>query len=123
MKFSESLPIYKQITEYFYTSILNNKWSRDDRVPSVREVAALMEVNPNTAMRAFHELQEQHVIYNKRGVGYFLADDARSIVTDIKRQEFVTEKLPVLIRDMELLGISFEEFKRLYEERRTTDDG
>lgn len=117
MDFSENKPIYKQIVEYFYNSILNGRWSQDDRVPSVRELATLMEVNPNTAIRAFHELQEEDILYNKRGVGYFLADGALDTVKEIKRREFTEVKLPALIKDMKLLDISFEEFKTLYKEQ------
>ena len=117
MMFSDNKPIYKQIVEYFYSSILNNKWDKDDRVPSVRELATLMEVNPNTAIRAFHELQDEKILYNKRGVGYFLSDDALSKVKAIKRNELIEVKLPALIKDMKLLDISFSEFKELFDKQ------
>lgn len=117
MDFSEHKPIYKQITEYFYGRILNEKWSEGERVPSVREVAVLVEVNPNTAIRAFHELQEQDILYNKRGVGYFVAEDALKKVKDIKRKEFMEVKLPALFKDMDQLDISFAELKNLYESK------
>ena len=114
MKFSDNKPIYKQISEYFYTNILKKKWQVDDRLPSVRELAVLMEVNPNTAMRAFHELQEQEVIYNQRGVGYFLSESGYERVKSIKKEEFIQQKLPAFIDDMNLLGITMEEFEWLY---------
>ncbi|NBC02907.1 MAG: GntR family transcriptional regulator, partial [Bacteroidetes bacterium] len=53
MDFTDKEPIYKQISDYFCQQILEKKWAPDDRVPSVREIAIQMEVNPNTAMRAF----------------------------------------------------------------------
>lgn len=117
MDFSENKPIYKQIVEYFYGRILNKKWSEGERVPSVREVAVLVEVNPNTAIRAFHELQEQEILHNKRGVGYFVSENALKKVKDIKRKEFIEVKVPALFKDMDQLDIPFAELKKLYESR------
>lgn len=114
MEFTENKPIYKQIIGYFYSQILNQEWVEQERVPSVREVAVLMEVNPNTAMRAFHELQEKDILYNKRGVGYFVADAAYKKVKAIKREEFIEVKLPSLINDMNQLELSFSDLEKLY---------
>lgn len=114
MEFSENKPIYKQIEEYFYGRILSKKWEEDERVPSVREMAVQMEVNPNTAIRAFHELQESDILYNKRGVGYFVSKDAYLKVKEIKRKEFIEMKLPALFKDMEQLDISFSELEGFY---------
>jgi DNA-binding transcriptional regulator YhcF (GntR family) len=119
MDFSEHKPIYKQIVEYFYSRILNNKWSEGERVPSVREVAVLVEVNPNTAIRAFHQLQEQEILYNKRGVGYFVAENALKKVKTIKRKDFIEVKLPALFKDMDQLDISFSELKELYNSQKS----
>jgi DNA-binding transcriptional regulator YhcF (GntR family) len=117
MEFSENKPIYKQIEEYFYSQILKQKWTEEERIPSVREVAVLMEVNPNTAMRAFHGLQEQDIIYNKRGVGYFVGEGALKKVKEIKRKEFIEVNLPAIFKDMNQLDITFEELKKLYESK------
>lgn len=114
MEFTDNKPIYKQIIGYFYSQILNQEWSGQERVPSVREIAVLMEVNPNTALRAFHELQEKNILYNKRGVGYFVADDAFKKVKNIKREEFIEVKLPALIKDMNQLDLSFSDLEELY---------
>lgn len=117
MEFSDNKPIYKQIVEHFYNQILNKKWKEEERVPSVREIAVLMEVNPNTAIRAFHELQEDDILYNKRGVGYFVSDSAFQKVKEIRRKEFMKVKLPALFKDMEQLDISISDLKELYESR------
>lgn len=115
MDFSENKPIYKQIVEHFYSQILNENWLEEDRIPSVREIAVLMEVNPNTAMRAFHELQSVDVLYNKRGVGFYVSKDALKKVQAIKKKEFVEIKLPLLFKDMNQLDITFAELKEWYE--------
>lgn len=119
MEFSENKPIYKQIVEHFYSNILTEKWKEEERVASVREIAVLIEVNPNTAMRAFHELQENDILYNKRGVGYFVSKNALKKVKEIKRQEFLDIKLPNLFKDMKQLDISFEELRDLHSSLKT----
>lgn len=115
MDFSENTPIYKQIFDRFCSQIINQKWKEEERIPSVREVAVLMEVNPNTAIRAFHELQEKGIIYNKRGLGYFVEKNAVELVKKIKREEFIQEKLPILFKDMEQLDFSFADLKAFYD--------
>jgi len=115
MNYSDNRPIYKQITDYFCNQILQEKWLPEDRIPSVRDIAVKMEVNPNTAIRAFHDLQEEEILYNQRGVGYFVANNAFKKVKEMKREEFITEKLPGFFRDMKQLGFSCEELEELYE--------
>ena len=114
MHFSENKPIYLQITEYFYDQILTKKWVDGDNIPSVRKIAVLMEVNPNTALRAFHELENHGIVSSKRGIGYFITEDAYDIVLKIKKKEFFDSILPPLFKDMKLLNISFEELQALY---------
>jgi GntR family transcriptional regulator len=114
MNFLENKPIYLQITDYFCEQILLKKWKAGDRIPSVRDIAVQMEVNPNTAIRAFHFLQDEEILYNERGVGYFVADNAWQKVRELKRDEFIKSKLPRLFRDMELLGFSIDDLNELY---------
>jgi DNA-binding transcriptional regulator YhcF (GntR family) len=116
MDFSENKPIYLQIVDHFCSQILNKKWTPDERIPSVRDIAVTLEVNPNTAIRAFHYLQEKDILYNQRGVGYFVSDDAYDKVIELKRDEFIELKLPVLFKDMKQLGFTCDELEELYEE-------
>ncbi|WP_405205661.1 GntR family transcriptional regulator [Aquimarina sp. LLG6339-5] len=116
MDFDNSKPIYLQIVDFFYENILARKWKEDERIPSVREIAVMVEVNPNTAIRAFNHLQDEKVIYNKRGIGYFVLEDGYQTVLDIKRKEFMEELLPDVFKKMKLLDIQFEEFKNTYDQ-------
>ncbi|NBC26902.1 MAG: GntR family transcriptional regulator [Bacteroidetes bacterium] len=116
MDFSDNRPIYLQIADHFCNQILNKKWTPDERIPSVRDVAVQLEVNPNTAIRAYHFLQDQDVLYNERGVGYFISDHAFDRVLEMKRKEFIMEKLPGFYRDMKMLGFSASELDELYRE-------
>ncbi len=114
MNFSENKPIYIQISDYFSDQILSGNWKSGDRIPSVREIAVQMEVNPNTAIRAFHNLQEEGVLYNQRGVGYFIDEHAEKIIKEKRRNEFIRQKLPLLFKEMDLLGISFRDLEMIY---------
>lgn len=116
MDFTDKEPIYKQISDYFCKQILEKKWKPDDRVPSVREIAVQMEVNPNTAMRAFQILQDEEILINKRGVGHFIAEGAYQKTLELQRSEFIENDVPVFFRKMNLLGFSCHELKKLYKE-------
>ena len=109
MDFDNSKPIYLQIAEVFYENILEKKWKEEERIPSVREIAMLVEVNPNTAIRAFNHLQDLGVIYNKRGIGYFVANEGYAKVMEIKRKEFMEHTLPDVFRKMNMMNIPLEE--------------
>lgn len=114
MNFSENQPIYQQISDYFCNQILKKEWDSEDRLPSVREIAVQLEVNPNTALRAYHYLQEMEIIYNKRGVGYFVAFNAYEKVLNLKREEFINHELPSFFQKMNLLGFSYPDLEDLY---------
>lgn len=115
MKFRSDKPIYVQIEEYIRENILNKKLESDERVPSIREMAVDMEVNPNTVMRAYSELQDQAIIYNKRGIGYFIDSEAKSKVLQQEKNKFMERQLPQVFKKMELLDISLQEIESLYQ--------
>lgn len=114
MDYSDNRPIYMQIVDHFCDQILRKTWEAGDRIPSVREVAIKMEVNPNTAIRAFHLLQDKDVLYNERGVGYFVSENAHEQVVALKREEFIRTKLPHFYHDMKVLGFSCSDLDELY---------
>lgn len=68
MDFNDKQSIYLQIVDFLNEQILLERWQSEERIPSVRELASMVEVNPNTVMRSFEFLQQQEVIYNKRGI-------------------------------------------------------
>ena len=100
MNFKDNNPIYLQIAERICDEILQGRYSEDDRIPSVREYAAMVEVNANTVVRTFDHLQSLEVIYNKRGLGYFVAKGAVRRITKERKRTFLTEELPELFRKM-----------------------
>lgn len=114
MNFKESRPIYLQIAERIMDEILQNVYEESDRIPSVREYAAEVEVNANTVARSFDYLQTREIIFNKRGIGYFVADGAKEAIRTLRKKEFVEESLPELFRKMALLDISIDDVNALY---------
>ncbi len=115
MEFRNDQAIYLQIADHLCDNILMAKWNAGDRIPSVREVAVQIEVNPNTVMRTFTFLQEQGIIYNKRGIGYFVSDDGYERVKALRKENFVSHELPRLFREMHLLNVSIQDVKRHYQ--------
>jgi GntR family transcriptional regulator len=111
MQFRESQAIYLQIADYVCEKILLKEWKTDERVPSVRELAVQLEVNPNTVMRTFDFLQQQEIIYNQRGIGYFVSSAAYKNVLQYRKQEFSEKDLPNIFRNMYLLGMELDELK------------
>jgi DNA-binding transcriptional regulator YhcF (GntR family) len=117
MEFTPHKAIFLQIADLMCENILLGKWPEDGRVPSVRDLAVALEVNPNTVMRTYTYLQDQGIISTSRGIGYFVADQAHKKVIALKREEFIELDLPRLLKTMELLGMDFKELKQLLDQK------
>ena len=109
MEFNSNKAIYLQIADTVCDKILACELKPEDRIPSVREYGATIGVNPNTVMRTYEKLTAEGVIYNKRGIGYFISPDAKEIVLENNRKEFMEVELPAFLRKMELLGLDPDE--------------
>ena len=109
MDFRKQKPIYLQIADYLSDQVLQGTLPADDRMPSVRDVATSIGVNPNTVVRTFDYLQQEEIIYQRRGVGYFVSADARERILAHQRREFLEEELPYIRQRMKTLGIGVED--------------
>lgn len=116
MEFRDSQAIYLQIADLVCENVLGGRWKEADRVPSIRELSAMIEVNPNTVVRSYAHLQELQIIQNQRGIGYFVAAGARGRAVELKRKSFVQRQLPPVFRTMDLLGVSLDDLRALHEE-------
>ena len=116
MEFKDTQAIYLQIGDYVCEQILLGRWNEGDRILSVRELGVDLQVNPNTVMRTFDFLQNIEIIFNKRGVGYFVAEQAKEKIIKYRRNQFTEHELPVFFKNISLLGMSFDEVKTLYDE-------
>ncbi|MCR4825769.1 MAG: GntR family transcriptional regulator [Bacteroidales bacterium] len=109
MDFKSTQTIYRQIEHWVYEQILSGVWKPGERAKSVRELAVAFEVNPNTVMRSYERLQNQEIITNKRGIGFFVNEDASEKIHAIRKKEFMEEEVPEFLKNMRLLGITMED--------------
>lgn len=116
MEFRESKTISVQIADRICDDIIQGRYAEGDRIPSVREYAALMEVNVNTIVRCYEVLEARRVIVMKRGVGYFVADGANELILSERRATFMHDDLKEMFRQMHLLGLSIADIAPLFEE-------
>ena len=114
MHFSENKSIYLQIVDYICEQIILDEFVVDEKIPSVRELAAHLRVNPNTAMRAFEKLQHLEILESKRGRGLFVSRKGPSLARKFLKTNFMENDLPQLFRSMDLLDIDVDMLDRYY---------
>lgn len=112
MNFTDNKPIYRQIVDYAFNEVTTGRWAPGERIPSVRELSAELGVNSRTVLKAFEDLQDLGLIAPQRGMGFFLAADARRRVTDERRRLFFETTVPGIAAEMQALGITAEELSR-----------
>lgn len=105
MDFNNNKPIYKQIVEYCYRNIMSGNWTADGRVPSTKDLSVELAVNNRTVLKAFEELSDSGVIFQKRGLGFFVSSDAKDLIVAARRKEFMETTLPEFVAQMQLLGL------------------
>ena len=114
MNFENNKAIYEQMADRLCDEIIAGTYKADDRIPSVREYAVMLQVNTNTAVKAYELLSREEIIYNRRGLGYFVSADAREQIMT-RRKTFLTQSLPSIFREMKLLGITIEDVEKEWE--------
>jgi DNA-binding transcriptional regulator YhcF (GntR family) len=125
MQFNNQSAIYLQIAGYMYDQILSGAWANGERIPSIRDMAVQLEVNPNTVTRTYTLLQEEGTLENRRGIGYFTSSDAQQRVLETKRVAFMHKELPALFSTMQQLGITESDLVkqlRTYQEEQTSHE-
>lgn len=106
--------IYLQLADAICDGILAGDFPPGNRIQSVREYAASVEVNANTVMRSYDYLAGNGIIFNKRGIGYFISPDAVEKVRSLRRSELLDGELKILFYRLKLLGITPAELSNLY---------
>ena len=114
MTFTNDKAIYIQMADRLCDEIIAGTYADDGRIPSVREYAVLLQVNTNTAMKAYEQLSRDEIIYNKRGLGYFVTPGAKEKIMATRRKEFMQQQLPELFRNMKLLGIDIKDVEEAW---------
>jgi len=114
MEFNQPKGIYLQIADQIRDRILQGEWAEGERIPSIRELAVSLGVNPNTVTKSYQALTDREIIANQRGLGYFVAEGARKTILREIKDEFVSEELPRVFRTMTLLEMSIDELADHY---------
>ncbi|MCC8119549.1 MAG: GntR family transcriptional regulator [Bacteroidales bacterium] len=114
MEFKADKPIFRQIVELCHNRILDGQWEDGQKIPSVRELSVELTVNTRTVLSAFDVLEQEGVIITRRGLGYFLTEEARARVLALRRQEFFDTIVPEFLAQMHSLGITFDEILEKY---------
>jgi len=113
--------IYLQIADRICDDIMYGKYPPDTRIPSVREYAASVEVNANTVMRSYERLTNKGLIFQKRGIGFFVSPDARQKIIHEKSDDLMKRQLPPLFNLMRYMNITPEDLSRAYAEYLKTE--
>lgn len=116
MDFRDNKAIYVQIADWICEQVILGQWVAGDKISSVRELAVDLEVNPNTVARTFELLQNEGVVFQKRGIGLFVETEALDRALEYLRRDFVEKDMPRMFRFMKLLGISEQSMVERYRE-------
>jgi len=116
MEFRQQQTIYMQIADHIFENILAGELAPGDRLQSVREMAANIQVNPNTVVRTFSYLQDKGIIFNQRGIGFFVSDDALTKAQNLKKETFIQQYIPEFFKMMDLLNLSIKDLEKLYKQ-------
>lgn len=120
MEFRDNHAIYLQIAEMVCENILVERWKESEKIPSVRELAVSLEVNPNTVARTYEFLTQKDIIFTKRGMGYFVAETGKQKALTYRKDEFLKNDLPLFFQNIQVLNISFDELQTLFNQFKNT---
>jgi len=105
--FDDRMPIYRQIILRFNRAFVRGDIQPGDRIPSIRELSALLRVNTNTIQRVYQEMERDGVINSKRGTGYYFTEDTE--MTSIMRKDLTSESIKRFVEEMNALGFQKKE--------------
>lgn len=114
MNFKDNKAIYLQIADRIGDQILSGKLMPEGKVPSVRELAAEIEVNANTVARTYDHLQQNGIIFTKRGLGYFVSADAKDKIVAARRDLLMQGEMDYFLGQLKAVGITPAELQDLY---------
>lgn len=116
MNFKDNKAIYLQIADRLGDKILSGTLLPEGKIPSVRELAAEIEVNANTVARTYEYLQQSGVIYTKRGLGYFVSPDAKDVIIAMRREQLMKGEMDYFLRQLKAVGITPAELQEMYQD-------
>lgn len=114
MEFNQNKPIYLQLADLIMDRVQKDEVQPGERLPSVREFAAANGVNANTVMRTYTQLQQDGIIYNQRGIGYFYSGNALGKVQEIRMREVLDKEIYYFMDRLESAYITPDQFREMY---------
>ncbi len=121
LDFRSRVPVYEQLTEKIKELIVHKVFKEDEQLPSVRELALELTVNPNTIQKAYRELEHQGYIYSIQGKGSFVTPTEK--IDNNRRLEELWAQLKKVIAELLYLGVSVEDLRETVEKCRKGGDG
>jgi GntR family transcriptional regulator len=107
--FDDRSPIYRQIADQICADVLSGTLGADEQVMSTNQYASFYRINPATAAKAFQLLVDEGILYKRRGLGLFVAPDARAKLQEQHRARFYPDVIDPMLREAETIGISRED--------------
>jgi DNA-binding transcriptional regulator YhcF (GntR family) len=114
MEFRDNQAVYLQIVDYVCEQILMKNWKVEEKILSIRDLAMELQVTPNTVQRSYDFVQELEIITNQRGIGFFVEKDAIKKILSYKKEDFITQELPLIFKHMHLLKMDIKEIETLF---------
>ena len=112
--FDNERPIYIQLVELIRIDIVSGKYEKGSKLPSVRELALIMKVNPNTMQKALVELENEKLIYTERTNGKYVTEDEKKL--EKTKKQLAQEKVNNYLNSMKSIGINYEDAIRYLQE-------
>jgi GntR family transcriptional regulator len=113
---SSFVPIYEQIKKEFKKEVFRGDQKPNDPLPSIRDLATKLLINPNTVARAYRELERDGFIFTRKGKGCYISDDSTKLMME-ERETILTQSFDEMIQEAKKFGLDPEEIKKLFEER------
>ncbi|MHA7966014.1 GntR family transcriptional regulator [Paenibacillus sp. CAU 1782] len=116
--FDDNVPIFQQVAHIIEDDILNGTFSVDEQILSVAQFSQLFQINPATVVKGIGLLVTEEILYKKRGLGMFVAADAKERIQRKRRERFTKELLSDLLSEAEKLGLTTDEIINMIQQLR-----
>jgi len=118
-QWNDSQPIYWQLKERTVAMILDGTLAEGEALPSVRTVAAELQLNPITVSKSYQALVDEGLVEKRRGLGMFVCEGARRKLLASERNRFLEEEWPAMLNRIEQLGLDVADLLEAAKKRGT----
>lgn len=119
--FDHDKPIYLQIREKIEDQIVNDQLKEGEQAPSTNQLVSFYKINHATVSKGINQLVEEGILFKKRGIGMFVAEGAKGMLVQKRKEAFVDDYIVGLVREAEKLGITENEIVQLISKVKRSD--